>query len=245
MGASLGLAAAGTAANIIGGNQAADAISGAAGNANALQQQMYDQARNDLSPWSNVGAQALGMLASVYGFNPAQGYGSPQGAAPPVMANAINPIGTQREDVIGGGPRGEGGPAAPMGAPNYDAFFQSPDYLFRVQQGTNALDRSAAARGRLYSGAQLRAVTDYGQRAGSQEYGNWFNRLSGLSNSGQNAAAQVGQFGQNYANQAGQNMLAAGNAQASSYMNTANALSGFGSDLSYGLGRRRQVPPNG
>lgn len=124
---------------------------------------------------------------------------------------------------------------------NFDAFTQSPDYQFRLTQGINALDRSAASRGRLYSGAQMRAAQDYGQGAASQEYGNWFNRLSSLAGNGQAATNQVGQYGMNYANQAGQNFMNAGNAQASSYMNRANALGNFVSDAAYGYGRMNHV----
>ncbi len=51
-------------------------------------------------------------------------------------------------------------------------------YKFRFNQGQQALERSAAARGMLNSGNTLAALADYGQGQGSQEYGNEFNRLS-------------------------------------------------------------------
>lgn len=53
---------------------------------------------------------------------------------------------------------------------------QDPSYQFRLQQGVNALDMSAAAKGRLLSGAQDKAITEYGQNLASEEYGNAFNR---------------------------------------------------------------------
>lgn len=55
-------------------------------------------------------------------------------------------------------------------------FFKDPSYDFVKQEGINALDRSAASRGRVLSGAQDRAVTRYGSNLASQEYGNAFNR---------------------------------------------------------------------
>lgn len=55
-------------------------------------------------------------------------------------------------------------------------FLKDPSYDFRKQEGINALDRSAASRGRLLSGAQDRAVTRYGSDLASQEYGNAFAR---------------------------------------------------------------------
>jgi anti-sigma28 factor (negative regulator of flagellin synthesis) len=53
---------------------------------------------------------------------------------------------------------------------------QDPSYQFRLKQGVNALDMSAAAKGMLQSGAQQKAITQYGQDLASQEYGNVFNR---------------------------------------------------------------------
>jgi hypothetical protein len=55
-------------------------------------------------------------------------------------------------------------------------FTKSPGYDFRLQQGVNALDRSAAARGKLLSGSQAKAITQYGQDYGSSEYQNWLNQ---------------------------------------------------------------------
>lgn len=97
-----------------------------------------------------------------------------------------------------------------------------PGYAFRLQQGQNALDRSAAARGGALSGGAIKADTDYAQGAASQEYQNAyaryqqnrqnnFNDLNAVSNSGQTAATTQGNntlgaaaFGANTANTAAQ-----------------------------------------
>jgi hypothetical protein len=115
-------------------------------------------------------------------------------------------------------------------------FQQDPGYAFRLSEGMKALDRTAAARGGMLSGAALRGATRYGQDMASQEYTNAFNRyqtnranqlnpLQSLMGSGQTAAGQVANAGQNYANQAGQNYMSAGNARASGYVGSANAWS--------------------
>jgi hypothetical protein len=99
-----------------------------------------------------------------------------------------------------------------------------------------ALDRTAASRGGLLSGATLRGATRYGQDMASQEYTNAFNRyqtnranqlnpLQSLMGAGQTAATNVGNAGQNYANQAGDAYMNAGNARASGYVGSANAWS--------------------
>jgi len=124
-------------------------------------------------------------------------------------------------------------------------FQQDPGYGFRLSEGLKGLDRQAAARGGLISGAALKAATRYGQEMGSQEYQNAFNRyqtnrsnqlnpLQSLMGAGQTATNTLGSAGQNYANQAGQDYMGAGNARASGYMGTANALSGgVGQYLNY------------
>jgi hypothetical protein len=51
-----------------------------------------------------------------------------------------------------------------------------PGYQFRLNQGMQALQNSAAARGGLLSGGTAKALTDYNQNAASGEYGNVYNR---------------------------------------------------------------------
>ena len=115
-------------------------------------------------------------------------------------------------------------------------FEQDPGYAFRMSEGLKGLDRTAAARGGMLSGAALRGATRYGQDMASQEYTNAFNRyqtnranqlnpLQSLMGAGQTAAGQVANAGQDYANQAGQNYMSAGNARASGYVGNANAWS--------------------
>lgn len=116
-------------------------------------------------------------------------------------------------------------------------FQADPGYGFRLSEGQKALERSAAARGNLLSGGTGKALTRYGQEMGSQEYMNAFNRyqaerqarlnpLQSLANVGQTSsqqlAGQAGQFGSNMAEAIG----AAGQARASGYMGTANAITG-------------------
>lgn len=130
-----------------------------------------------------------------------------------------------------------------------EQFQADPGYGFRLKEGLRALDQSAAARGGLLSGNQLRGVTQFGQELGSQEFNNAFNRyqaeraarlnpLQSLAGMGQTNAAtmaqQAGQLGQSVA----ANMIGAGNARASGYMGTANALSNaLGQGLNYYQGQ--------
>ena len=78
-----------------------------------------------------------------------------------------------------------------------------PGYAFRLQQGQQALARSAAARGGAISGAALKDLNNYAQGSASQEYQNAFNRyetatqnryqnLFGVANAGQQAGTTQG-----------------------------------------------------
>lgn len=51
-----------------------------------------------------------------------------------------------------------------------------PGYQFRAQQGQQAIDRSAAARGTLLTGGTLKDLEQFGQDYGSGEYQNVYNR---------------------------------------------------------------------
>jgi hypothetical protein len=118
-----------------------------------------------------------------------------------------------------------------------EQFQQDPGYAFRMSEGMKGIERSAAARGGLLSGATLKGIQRYGQDLGSQEYTNAFNRyqternarlnpLQSLAGIGQTSTNQLVAGGQNYANAAGEAIGAAGQARASGYMGSANSLSG-------------------
>jgi hypothetical protein len=126
-----------------------------------------------------------------------------------------------------------------------DKFQADPGYGFRMKEGLRALENTAAARGGLLSGNQLRGITRFGQDLASQEFGNAFNRYQSefasklnpyqaLAGVGQTSAntltGAAGRLGENI----GANMIAGGVARASGNMGMANALSGgLGQYLAY------------
>jgi hypothetical protein len=114
-------------------------------------------------------------------------------------------------------------------------FQADPGYAFRLSEGQQALDRSAAARGGLISGGALKAATRYGQDMGSQEYQNAFNRyqtnrsnqlqpLGNLMASGQAAASNQGVAAGNYGTNAGQAYMAGGQATAAGQLGVGNTI---------------------
>jgi hypothetical protein len=123
---------------------------------------------------------------------------------------------------------------------------QDPGYAFRMAEGMKALERSAAARGGLLSGATLKGTQRYGQDLASQEYQNAFNRyqtqrtntlnpyasLAGVAQSSANTLGQqAGAYGANAGNivmaggaNAANAQLALGNIRGQQFSNAANAL---------------------
>ena len=74
-----------------------------------------------------------------------------------------------------------------------EALNQDPGYQFRLSQGLEALQGSAAAKGLLRTGGTLKDIQEFGQRAGSQEYQNAVDRA--LSVAGFNETNRRAQLG--------------------------------------------------
>lgn len=123
---------------------------------------------------------------------------------------------------------------------DFSGFKASPDYQFARDQGLQGLDRSAAARGAMYSGGADADRMSFASGLASQEYGNHWNRLAGLANVGQSTASNLASLGQNYANNVGNNAIGAANSRASGYQAKGqawgNALSGVVGGIGYGYG---------
>lgn len=166
----------------------------------------------------------------------------------------------EAQDYIDGQSAGFDYTPIDMPDPNLDlsneAFRASPGYNWRLQQGQQAIERSAAARGMRNSGNVLKDLMRFGQGMASDERARWvgettgqFNRsygagmdkmnaLRGLAGLGQQGAQAQIASGNNYANAFSQSSAAIGNAQAQGTYGAGNALAGLvnnGSDI-YGLG---------
>lgn len=127
-----------------------------------------------------------------------------------------------------------------------EQFKQDPGYAFRISEGMKALERSAAARGGLLSGAAMKGIQRYGQDMASQEYMNAFNRyqverearlnpLQSLAGVGQTTANALAAGGRGFAGNVNQlammNMtnqgnlaLTSGNIRASQYNTAGRAI---------------------
>jgi len=177
----------------------------------------------------------------------------------------VNQGGTVTASGSGQVPRTDGGgaPGVPGGdfgslAQNFGETFQAPTdvtekndpgYKFRLQQGQDAIQRSAAARGGLLNTGTAKDLNDYTQNAASGEYGNvynraaseferrynifkqgqndLFNRFATLAGIGQTSAGQLSSAGLSSANNAG-NILLTSAGQIGQQYNNAAAARGSG-----------------
>lgn len=118
------------------------------------------------------------------------------------------------------------------GQADFSSFTASPDYNFTLQQGQDAINRSAAAKGGLLSGAAVKAGTQYASGLADQTFQNYVGNLEGVSGAGQAATNATQAAGTNAANSISGAYTNAGNARATAYgtagqsvANTANGLS--------------------
>ena len=181
--------------------QAAKTQAQAAADAGQQEWAMYQQTREDQMPWLETGKQGLTRLSDLMGLSGntgAEGYGS------------LNKTFTG------------------------DDLYNDPGYQFRMSEGLKALDRSASAKGNVFSGAAGKALTRYGQGMGAQEFdaarnryredqADLFNRLSGLSGTGQTTANNLGTSGANVAQSMSDLNTGAAAANAAGIVGSANA----------------------
>jgi hypothetical protein len=189
----------------------------------------YDQSRNDLAPWRDVGVGALNNLARVSGQGVASrpDWNAYLTANPDVAQDSY--YGQRPEEHFSTFGKKEGRQlgmtqGTPAGAPDMSVFTQSPDYQFRRSEGMRGIEGSFAAGGMGQSGNALRALADFNSNLAGGEFGSWWNRQAGLAGVGQSATTDTAQFGAQHAQNAGQNAMYAGNARASGIIGQQNAI---------------------
>jgi len=176
----------------------------AAEKANALEKLIYENTKRSEEPFLHGGQNALSALL--------KGLGLAQGNAPGIKHGSLD---------------------APF---TFKDYRESPGYKFQLKQGENAVLNNASALGGVNSGNTLKALTAYGQGLANQDFqqaynnytnnqNNIFGRLFSLTGTGQNAAANLGGFGQSYAGAVGSNLAGIGNAEAAGSVSQGNILS--------------------
>lgn len=117
---------------------------------------------------------------------------------------------------------GAAGPEAQQQA--FANFQNDPGYQAQFNAGVNALDRSATARGGLYSGAAMKGLQEFGQQFQRQAFNDRINQLSGFAGQGLQAAGAGANIASNTGNTLGNLSFGLGQQKASNAINRGNAL---------------------
>lgn len=168
--------------------RAAEEQAQAAAAANSMEERIYNQSREDLTPWREQGVKSLNQLAamlqpggemtrrfSAQDFQTDPGYQFRLSEGQNALSRALAAAGMRNSG------------AALKEAMRYNQGAASDEYL-------NAYNRFAQQNSDIY------------------------NRLAGVANTGQTTSQQLANVGQNYSSQYGQNLGQAANARASSYV---------------------------
>lgn len=158
---------------------------------------------------------------------------TPFGAAPNGY-DPSNPTGA----AASGAPSASDAAAANQAFQNYE---NSTGHQFRLQTGTNALQTSAAARGLLKSGSTLKALDQYGQNLGTQDFQGYLGNLAGQQGLGPQASGTLANIGGNttqlISNNNDSQASAQANAALSGAANTNQLIASANNALAYTLGR--------
>lgn len=217
----VGAGVVGAVGSSIASGNAADAQTSAANQANATDQQQYNQTRSDLLPYNTAGQNALGTLASNNYYNNALTL--PTAPQPMTEAQLEQTPGYQFNLTQGlkatqnaAAARGLGvSGAALKGAASYATGLADSTYQ---NQFANAQT--------LFGDAQ----TNYQNQQTQQQ--NNYNRLMGIGSLGENAGATTGNIGSSLAANQASNTVGAGNAQGAASIATGNAVGNAANSVS-------------
>jgi hypothetical protein len=207
---------------------AASTQSAAADRAAELQNEQFQQTRQDYAPWREAGVNALGVMQKTAGNVPgAFSFTNQQMYQDPGYAfrlaegqKALDRSAAARGGLISGG--------ALKAAGRYGQDMASQEYQNAYNRALTGYNTDVARENQLY------------------------NRQAALAGIGQTATSQTAQAGQNYATNVGNLMTGSAAAQAAGQVGQANALTGgLGTYLNYSQGnallnalRTPQVPYN-
>lgn len=198
------------AASIVGGvisssgaRSAANTQAAAANNATAAQLSMFDTTQENLRPYMDAGKLGVNALTKYMGLDE---------GGDPLTSQLLKPVTMDQA-----------------------ALEQTPGYQFNKAQGLKAVQNSASARGLGVSGAAMKGAATYATGLADSTYQNQFNnavtnqtntynRLMGLTNAGQNAAANLGTNSTQVSANIGNNMIGAGNAMGAAQIAGASAI---------------------
>ncbi len=202
-------------------NHAADVSAQSSKDALDFQKQQYETSQKQQAPWLTAGQGGLSALT--YGL----GLGGNPGATGVGAGSLTTPY------------------SGTFTAPTDITEQNDPGYQARLKLGTDAIQKSAAARGSVVTGGTAKALGTYGQDYASNEYGNvynraltgfntaynqynndqanQYNRLAALSATGQTTATNLANQGQAASNNVTNNLQTTAQQQGQAFQNAGAA----------------------
>jgi hypothetical protein len=205
-------------------HKAADYLSNAAQNATGAMEQATNNAQNAVNNALNTNAPNVSNAAA----NAASGVNAATGQANGTLANLLSNSSQALFPYLNAGNTGANllsqyAQSNPQFSFNAANSVNTPAMQFQIQQGSNALNNSAAASGLADSGATAAALNNYGQNVASTYYQNAFNDALNAFQTNQNTTlgnlSALTNMGLNASNQYNQAMNAFGAPQASNTLN--------------------------
>jgi hypothetical protein len=123
-----------------------------------------------------------------------------------------------------------------LSAPDYSAFFKSPDYQFRKTEGMTGIGNAFSASGGAKSGNALKALAEFNSNLAAGEFGNYFNRQAALAGIGQTATNTSANAGIATGQIVGNALQNSADARASGVAGSANAIGAGLSGAAQGFG---------
>lgn len=190
------------------------APAGSAASIDSLLSGLFGGAANIYGSQNAAEAQNNGILAGIGQQNTTMGnINSLFGAQTSAGNNAF----TQLQKL-------QGGSSTPA---DYSNFSNSPGYQFAVDQGTQAINRQAAASGSLYTPNTLNSVGQYVTGTASQNYNNYVQQLLSTAGYGAQGNAALGQANLTTGSNISQLDQNSGNAEAGGVAGAAGGVSGL------------------
>lgn len=205
------------------------------------------QASSGSSLWDYVGPAVQGGAGIIGALGASGAASSGYGNAAGANQTGINTSSQVLSPYSSTGSQAESALASLYGlggtAPNYSAFTNSPGYQFQQQQGSNAINRAAAASGNAFSSTTLAQLGNYNSGLASTQYQQYLQNLYGLTQTGAGAASAQGAQAVTGANNLGTQYGNQGNANASGIAGAAGAVANAAGKL-FGSGSSSSGSPD-
>lgn len=176
-------------------------------------------------------APLLGTGAQLYGQqNAAEAVNKANTAAAGTQADYLTKAGQYYQPYTSAGSAAVGALSRAEGlngaAPDYSGFENMPGYKFAIEQGTQALQRQAAASGQAYNPQTGAAIGQYVTGTAMQDYNTYISQLQATAGMGETAANQIGNITYNTGANIAQLEANTGQSQAGMYTGMGQTLGG-------------------